>query len=240
MTLSDERRSERAHELVARLGPHLASRLALDLHGDPEPPDEATLRRWLVAVALHAPRCDDDRIAAAHRALEAQGLGLASIADGSPLDVERCLAEADHPKPDAAAALLSRLGVSVGALDAGLRGLLDEADSLEAIGGGLARLAPGFGRAGVTRFLQPLRDAWPICAELPLDPAAVAAGVHLDLLDDGIEPAFAAEALRRFAAGTDGVPSAIDLEAALTRLGRRACARGHASRCPVEAFCPLA
>ena len=107
-------------------------------------------------------------------------------------------------------------------------------DGLEALGGALAALAPGLGAATVTRFLAPLRALWPAAADLPVEPAVLAAGCHLGLLAEDQDLEGAAAVL----VATSKGPDPVDLEAALARLGRRACLRGRYARCPLGASCP--
>jgi len=224
--------------LVDRLGPHPATRLGIDLDGAE---DDATLVRWLIATCLHAPRADESVVRAAYAALADAGLDDAAWLQRDPSRVHALLEQAGHPRSEATALLLSRV---LGSLQRDHEGsptrLLTGADSLEMLGGSLSRLAPGFGRAAVTRFLQPLRDEWPVCAELPLDPAAVAAGIHLGLLPEGVEPETAAGSLRRAAPRDGDGPALRDLEAALAHLGRRACQRERSASCPLGDDCPLA
>ena len=78
-----------------------------------------------------------------------------------------------------------------------LEALAGAADSLEQLGARLASLAPGLGGASVSRFLRPLRDIWPTASDLPLDPAAHAAAVHLGWLEEGQDLEAAPGALRR-------------------------------------------
>jgi endonuclease III len=91
----------------------------------------------------------------------------------------------------------------------------------------------------VTRFLRPLRARWPAAAELPLAPAAHAAARHLGWIDASDDPESEPTALRRALAELGVTPSFGDVESALERLGRRACMRERADRCPMETICPL-
>ena len=229
--------TRRARDLVALLGPHPASALGLAVDdpgaGDPE------LAQWLLAAALADPRLEAPRLAAAWDALRAAGLERAP-AGAEAAAFERALRAADHPKPDAAALVLWRLcrGLHERA-EGSLSRLAADAFGIEELAGGLLRLAPGFGRAAVVRFLQPLRDVWPAASELPLEPAAVAAAVHAGFASEGDDPEVALGSLRAALRDEADSPPLFDVEAALARLGRRACRRERASRCPLGDGCPL-
>jgi hypothetical protein len=123
--------------------------------------------------------------------------------------------------------------------------LASQADGLAELAAGIGSLAPGYGRAAVTRYLTPLRDHWPVAAELPATPAVRAAATDLGFLDEFEDEESAPGRLSRLVSGNESVsgespalPGLIDLEAALERLGRRACVRGAAGRCPLGARCP--
>ena len=92
----------------------------------------------------------------------------------------------------------------------------------------------------MTRFLRPLRERWPAAAELPLTPAARAAARHLGWIDASDDLEGEPSALRRALADLGDSLAFSDIESALERLGRRACVRERADRCPLEAICPLA
>lgn len=220
--------------LVARFGPHPATALGLALDSD------EALGRWLVAACLLASQRDEARALRALSALEARGLREpAGLARSDPRELERLLAGAGAARPDRVAGLLWRASR---ALLEGSGGSLDRlaagCEGLEALAARLAGLAPGLGRATLALFLQPLRERWPAAGELPLAPAARAAAVHLGWLragqDEEGEPGALRAALRREAPGV----ALADAEAALERLGRRACLRGRPERCLLGTGCP--
>src|SRR6185436_18680127 len=119
-----------------------------------------------------------------------------------------------------------------------LDALAARCDGLDELGSRIAALAPGFGAATVLRFLRPLRDAWSAARETPLAEPARAAAVHLGLLGESED--LEGEPAALFAACARDVPEllAIDVEAALERLGAAACRRNQAARCPLGADCP--
>jgi hypothetical protein len=140
--------------------------------------------------------------------------------------------------PPANSLSTSRTTTAVEAADGTLAALAAESDGLEALGGRLAGLAPGFGRAAVVRFLEPLRDHWIAAADLPLAPAARSAAVHLGWIEEWEDTDGAPGALRRALEAETGAPPLADVEAALTRLGQRACLRERTARCPLRDACP--
>jgi endonuclease III len=228
---------DRARELVSRFGAHPATRLGFDLRD----PDDELLGSWLLAACVVEGRsADGGREVAAWRALVDSGLDApAAVAAADPARLVQVLAGAGHPRPEPAGLLAWRAG----------RGLLEDyggslsrlgagAEGLEDLAGKLARLAPGFGRATVTRFLQPLRGLWPGSEELPLDPAARAAALHLELLANGEDEETAPARLEAILQQGEPSPSLADLEAALCRLGRRSCLRERSDRCPLADECP--
>ncbi len=155
----------------------------------------------------------------AFRALAARDLDTpAALAAAAPEAIARILEQARLPRAEARAgtlvracrALMERHGGSLARLAA-------DAEGLDELGARIARLARGVGAATVACFLRPLRGLWPAAADLPLSPAAQAAAAHLGLIWTGD----------------------LDLEAALERLGRRACLRGRSERCPLGRDCPL-
>jgi hypothetical protein len=219
-------------EVVERLGGHPARALGLDLDR-PEDRD-----RWLVAAALLSLRIDEAKALAAARGLAEAGLDTPAALAG---DVDAVLARLAAHEIDAAeevAHRLARLGralVDCGGTDA----LARESDDLHSLGGRLVRLVRGIGASTVMRFLAPLRGRWSAAREVPLSAAARAAAVHLELLAPGEDEEGEPGALMRVLGAAPGAPDPIDVEAALDRLGRRACLRQRARRCPLGAACPL-
>jgi hypothetical protein len=134
---------------------------------------------------------------------------------------------------------LARAGRSLAERHGGsLAALAAQAEDLEELGGRLAALASGVGTATVLRFLRPLRDLWPAAAEIPLEPAARAAAVHLGWLAEGADEEGAPAALRAVLLREPEAPPLADVEAALARLGARSCLRQRPDRCPLGARCP--
>jgi hypothetical protein len=220
--------------LPERLGPHPARALGLDL-GAPE-----DVARWFVAACLLAGRGTEAQALAAFRELERRGV--ARIDRLSAADAARicaALERAGYRQPEAVAGRLVRAAASLAeAYGGSLEALAADADGLEALGMRLARLASGVGPATVLRFLRPLRGRWPSARDVPLAVPARAAAVHLGLLREGEdlegEPGALGAALR-----TLGDPADLaDLEAALERLGARACLRNRPERCPLADGCP--
>jgi hypothetical protein len=226
-----------ARELVLRFGGHPAGELGVELGT----PDESDLERWLVATCLLATRAREELALAAFRSLEKADLAQPrELAESDLLDVAGHLAGAELPGAEAVAQRLLRLSQAlVSEYTGSVSSLANRCADLEELASRLWRLAPGFGRAAVHRFLQPLRDLWPAAADVPLDPAARAAAVHLGLIapgqDEELGPGALLAALRE-----DDAPQLRDVEAALARLGRQSCLREHSSRCPLGAQCPVA
>jgi hypothetical protein len=233
----------RAQLLVRRLGPHPAQLLGLDL----DFPDETILGEWLCAAILLARPGAEPRALDAFRELSKRGLTApGAIAAANPLGLEEALIDARLPRPDVTAAVLHRASRSLCETCAGgLTGLAAEAEGMEDLGGRLARLAPGFGRAAVTRFLQPLRECWIAADELPLEPATRAAAVHMGWISQAAEDVSAAElrgVLELPATAESPLDDGLrfrDVEAALTRLGRAACLRRTSDNCLLGSSCPL-
>ena len=234
--ISPERGPITPGELAVRVGKHPAAQLGLQLEfGNDEA--ETQRERWLIASCLFGGRASHDQSLASARGLERRGastpLGVVRIELGTLVED---LEEAGHPQPEAVAGLVARLATALvergpGALEAIGR----EADGLEELGSRLAALAPGFGAARITRFLQPLRGAWPAAAELPLDPNACRAAFHLGWLgEEDDDPA----ALRAVLHGENPEASLADCEFALSEIGRQACRRERPKRCPLGARCP--
>lgn len=221
--------------LVAQLGPHAATALGLDLAAD----DDADLARWLVASVLLGGRTPETVALDAFRRLDADGLSLPIrlVGAGFP-ELHRRLEEAGVPKSEAVAAVLTRV---CGTLVEGYAGSVDRlvagADGLEDLAGRLSRLGSGFGKAGVLRFLTPLRERWSALGDLPTSPAVLAAGQDLGWIPQAQDEEGAPASLARNASAGSGVPLR-DIEAALEKLGRSACLRGRVDRCPLAGACP--
>ncbi len=225
---------ERVQEPVARLGRHPAAGLGLDLAR------EEDLAAWLVLACLLTGRAAEERAGQAFRALRELGLtSVGALAAAEPAAVAAALAGAGYPAPERAAATLVRLGRALRARRRGsLARLGSEALGSDDLATRLVRLAPGFGPAGVLRFLRPLRDHWPAAREVPLAPAARSAARHLGLLAEREDEEGEPGALRAALGSLPGAPPLADLEAALERLGSRACLRERPERCPLGADCP--
>ena len=227
-----------ARELVERLGTHPASTLGLILRRDAE----SEIATWLIASVLLGGRTKPAVSMACFRALSARSLSsLEAIGGTPPSALVQILEAADHPDAESIVALLQRLSRGLGETPtAKLSAIASECDGLEDLGARLSTLASGFGAQRITRFLQPLRDAWPAAAELPLDSAACAAAVHLGWIgEDEADPSALGGFLGSGDETDDATPIPLaDLEAALAKLGRRACRRGRFERCPLGDLCP--
>jgi hypothetical protein len=233
----------RAGALVELLGGHVSRRLALDL----DDPDDTTLGRWLVASALLGGRQPEAvGVAACCELARSALLDPKALAAGDSRLIEQCLDKAGLRRPDQATGLLVRLS---GALQTRHQGSIESlaaaADGLPELAGGICSLAPGYGPAAVTRFLTPLRHWWHAAADLPASPAVRAAAADLGFVAEGEDeeavPGRLAQLLSSDEPGTPegaDLPGLRDLEAALDRLGRGACLRGAAARCPLGAQCP--
>ncbi len=224
----------RASDLVARFGGHPVGKLGIDLESSDGP------GRWLVAACLYGGRIDDEIALAATRALDAAGLAdPTSVALARPEALEALLLGAGYPTPDSTARKLWRACDSLAKRHGGsLDTLAAQSEHLEDLAARLARLAPGFGAASVARFLRPLRDRWIQAREIPLHPAARAAAVHLGLLAEGEDAEGEPGALRAALRDDPAQPSLADTEFALMRIGRVACLRNRATRCPLADACP--
>jgi endonuclease III len=220
--------------ILERLGPHPTAVLGIDLAED------EALGPWLVAACLLAGRARETVACEAYRALARARLASpAEIAKADPPALHRTLAGAGYPKPESAALKLVRAAAALEARYGGsVAALASDAEGIEDLSCRIAQLAPGIGAATVARFLRPLRERWPAAREVPLAPAARAAALHLGLLREGEdeegEPGALRSALLRWA----DAPALADVEAALARLGERACLRGRSDRCPLGADCP--
>ncbi len=225
-----------ARRLVAAVGGHAAGELGLDLASG----DDRDLGRWLVACCLRAPGRREGLAHAAFRALADAGLAdPAALAKGDVARVAAAFEGVGVGKPPVLAArlvraartLAERYGSSVGAL-------LRRAESLDELGASLTSLTPGFGAAAAAAFLAPLRPLSALADDLPLSPPACAAAVHLGWIDADRDPGTAVGAVREALSHEGAAPAFADLEAALGRLGRRACLRGATARCPLAEHCP--
>jgi len=220
--------------IVKRLGPHPSAALGIDLSED------EALGPWLVAACLLAGRAREATACEGYRALARARLASpAEIAKADPQALHQALAGAAYPRPELAALKLARAAAELEARYGGsLAALASDAEGFEDLASRIAQLAPGIGAATVARFLRPLRERWPAAREVPLAPAARAAALHLGLLREGEdeegEPGVLRSALLQWA----DAPALADVEAALTRLGERACLRGRSARCPLGADCP--
>ena len=225
---------DRIAALSERLGPHPARALGLDL-GAPE-----GVACWFVAACLLAGRGTEAQALEAFRALE--DCGAARIDRLSEADAERicaALQRAGYRQPEAMAGRLVRAAAKLAEAHGGsLEALAAGADSLAALGEELAHLASGVGRATILRFLRPLRGLWPSAREVPLAASARAAALHLGLLGEGEDLEGEPAALRAALRGLDIPLDFADLEAALERLGARACLRNRPERCPLAEGCP--
>jgi len=221
-------------ELVARLGPHPARRWGLDLGAD------AGLARWLVAACLLAARGDEDAAGAALGALAQRGLDApGGLAGAGPGTVADALAAGHYPNAEITAARLVRASVNLLARHGGsLAGLAAGAEGLDELGAAIVALAPGIGPATAAEFLRPLRERFSAARDLPLASAARAAAVHLRWLGESADMEGDPGVLRARLAREQPVPALADVEAALTRLGRRACLRNAPQRCPLGSDCP--
>jgi len=240
---STDSRRTRSRGLVGLLGGHVSGRLELDL----DDPDDATLGRWLVASALLGGRQGEDVALATFRELARSGLlDPGSLAAGDPLVIEGCLERARLRNADRAARLLVRLSEALQTRYHGsMERLAAAADELADLAASLSALAPGYGKAAVMRYLTPLRRHWHVAGDLPASPAVRAAAADLGFIalheDEESTPARLARLLANDEPGgpaSEDVPSLRDLEAALERLGRRACLRGTSGKCPLGAHCP--
>lgn len=220
--------------LVTRLGAHPTTRLGLDL-GD------ASAREawWSTAIVLSGASSEARGLAAARHMLEKGLASPGALAAVEAADLAAPLEALGERRAGPVAARLLRSSRSLAERWRGsLEDLARDADDLEELGTRLVRLAPGVGAATVLRFLRPLRSFWPAAAETPLVPAARAAAVHLGWIGDSDDEEGSPAALRRHWEETHGAPHFHDVEAALEALGRRACLRERAERCPLGGECP--
>ena len=226
--------SDRITALSERLGPHPARTLRLDL-GAPE-----DVARWFVAACLLAGRGAEARALEAFRELERSGgARIDRISEGDAARICAALQRASYAQAEAVAGRLVRAAVELTKTHgSSLEALAADADDLEELGAKLARLASGLGGATISRFLRPLRGHWPGAREAPLTAPARAAALHLGLLREGEDLEGEPGALRAALGELDLPLDFADLEAALERLGARACLRNRPERCPLAEACP--
>ncbi len=218
--------------LVERLGGHPVRELAIDLAADGGP------EQWFVAACVLAERAPAATGRASLRSLaDADLLRPRKVARAGPAATQAALRRADHPR---ALPLAHRIARASGRLVERHQGSFDQLAAgcrdLEALGGTVAALASGIGAGTVLRFLRPLRPRWPAAADVPLDPAARIAAIHLGWLADDDDDG--AATLTGQLSDDSDPPLLADLEAALARLGRRSCRRGDPRRCLLEDDCP--
>jgi hypothetical protein len=227
----------RAAALIARFGPHPATTLGLDL----ETGEEQDLGRWLVACCLLSQRFEESTALTACRELGAPGLAEpVALASRDLAELTSVLEQAGVPRAERVAMLLLRVSRSfLERFGASFSNLVGGAEGLEELGGRLTSLASGFGRSGVARFLRPLRSVWPAAEDVPPERAARAAAIHLGWMSEQDEELVGPGRLRGIAQGEPFGARWYDLEAALERIGRRACLGERASRCPLGSACPL-
>jgi len=224
-----------ARELVTRLGGHPARDLGLDLV------DGADAGAWLIAACLLCGSAKPEVAGNAYRSLAAHGLAEPeALAVADPVKVAWRLADAAYPKPEVAAQRLCRASAAlVSRWEGSPRRMAADADGLDDLGGRITSLAPGVGRATALVFLRPLREVFAAAGDLPLAPSALAAAVHLGWLAPGADETGEPSVLRALLASEPDPPALADVEAALERLGSRACLRERPERCPLRGDCPL-
>ncbi|MDJ0850309.1 MAG: hypothetical protein QNK04_18205 [Myxococcota bacterium] len=229
-------------DVVAQLGPHPATRLGLDL-GLPE----GRSRWWVAALVLGSGAPEETALRAVRR-LAGGGIdepGALARAASGPTAVQGLLELGSkrvgplHARLVRSARALVELAPERGA-GAALEGIAAGSDGLEELGARLVRLAPGVGPATVLRFVRPLREVWAAAADVPLAPASRTAAAHLGWIDPDLDPLVQPRVLRDRHDAEADAPDPIDSEAALERLGGRACRRGRADLCPLGRACPLA
>jgi hypothetical protein len=200
----------------------------------------ADVARWFAAACLLAGRGTEARAREAFHELERSGgARIDRLSEDDAQRVCAALQRAGYRQPEAVAGRLLRAAASLAEAHGGsLEALAADADDLEALGASLARLAPGIGSGTILRFLRPLRGVWPSAREVPLAAPACAAAVHLGLLREGEDLEGEPGALRAVLRDLGDPLDFADLEAALERLGARACLRNRPERCPLGEACP--
>jgi hypothetical protein len=202
--------------------------------------EPADVARWFTAACLLASRGGEARALEAFQELErGGGARIDRLAEGDAERVCAALQRAGYRQPEALAGRLVRAAASLAEAHGGsLEALAAAADDLETLGASLARLASGIGAATILRFLRPLRGIWPSAREVPLAAPARAAAVHLGLLREAEDLEGEPGALRATLRDLGDPPDFADVEAALERLGARACLRDRPERCPLGEACP--
>lgn len=227
--------------LFEQLGGQFSQQLGLDLASE----DDRALESWLLVSCLRSSRMDEEQAERIFHVLCASNCSnLQQIASVDAVQIAQALANADCKNPEREAAKFKR---AAGALSLHYRGSLTrlarEAENAEDLAGRVAALAPGIGAATVLQFLRPLREVWRLADEIPLHTAAHTAAVHLQLLREGEDAEGAPSVLRaKLYAANEASSQTIafaDLEAALTRLGERACMRKKKTSCPMHEFCTV-
>ena len=222
-------------ELVERLGRHPAAGLGIDLAAADGP------GAWFVAACVLAERSPRAAATAAVKSLSGAGLAQpGALAAAGAARLQAVLDAAEHPSAEALAHRLVRAATRLGERHpGGFDALAAGCDDLDGLGSAVTALASGVGRGTVLRFLRPFRERWNAAADLPLEPAALAAAIHLGWLSDSQDAEGALNPLRARLAEAEDAPPLVDVEAALSHLGTRACRRESPARCPLPDHCPL-
>ncbi len=232
------RRAPTVRDLVARLGPHPASGLGLDLA------TAGGRGRWWVAALVLGSGAPEEAALRAVGHLARSGLAAPDALAAVEADrLAPLLGEIGRNRLGPLAARLVRSSRALAAAgseepSAALDAIASRSAGLEELGTRLVRLSPGVGSATVLRFLQPLRDVWASAADVPLAPSARTAALHLGWLDEHADPLVEPALLRERRDEETDAPPLPDVEAALERLGARACRRGRPDRCPLAEACP--
>jgi hypothetical protein len=226
-----------ARELVARLGPHPATRAGID------PGADADSARWLMLALLLAARLDEDRAVAISNALVLARAphDVASFARVDIASLAALLAREHVPRPESiAATALRACRALVHDWQGSIERLVVACDDLDVLGTQLCALAPGIGHATALRLLRPLRDRFDVAREVPLAAPARTAAIHLGWLSDRDDAEGEPASLRARVASEPDAPRFADVEGALERLGAAACQRERIARCPLGVDCPKA
>lgn len=225
-------------DVVARLGPHPASGLGLDLA------TAGGRGRWWVAALVLGSGPPEEAALRAVGHLARSGLAAPdALADVEADRLAPLLGEVGRNRlgPLAARLVRSSRALGAGGVDepsAALDAIAARSAGLEELGMRLVRLSPGVGSATVLRFLRPLREVWASAADVPLAPPARIAALHLGWIDEHADPLVEPRLLQDRRDEELEAPPLLDLEAALERLGARACRRGRPDRCPLAEACP--
>ncbi len=230
--------------LLERLGGDLSRKLDLALESE----DDRELENWLIASCLLGQRLDEAQVEAVLRSLRKSAhTARNQMVSIDPSALAQILANANCKNTaQEAAKLATKLKRAAQSLELHYSGSLTrlarQAESGDDLAGRIAALASGIGAATVLHFLRPLREVWRLADEIPLHPAARTAAVHLGLLREGEDSDGAPSVLRmRLGSANEASGQTIafaDLEAALFRLGQRACLRERKARCPMLELCP--